>query len=134
MIKTKESVAFIVIRDNLMLLEKRKKTKRDYPGIWSFPGGYIELNESPEQALMREAHEELIITIQEYMYICTLQFDNNGLMKIYYFVVTKWQGQLQPMEADILQWTSITNSSLLDFDVDYIALNEYKRLKKFLRR
>lgn len=30
----------------------------DYPGHWAFPGGHIEEGESPEQAAIREFHEE----------------------------------------------------------------------------
>lgn len=30
----------------------------DYPGFWAFPGGHVELGESPEQAAVRECVEE----------------------------------------------------------------------------
>ena len=33
------------------------------PGLWELPGGKIEPGESPEQALIREVHEELDVAI-----------------------------------------------------------------------
>lgn len=45
-----------VIKDGKILLIKR--AKGDYVGLWSLPGGKIELNEHVSQAAVREIYEE----------------------------------------------------------------------------
>lgn len=57
-------VAALVIResDGHVLLSLRGP-KQSMPGLWELPGGKIEPGESPEQALIREVHEELDVAI-----------------------------------------------------------------------
>lgn len=45
-----------------LLAARRSQTMPD-PGLWEFPGGKLESNESPESCLQREIFEELGITI-----------------------------------------------------------------------
>jgi len=57
-------VAALVIResDGHVLLSLRGP-RQSMPGLWELPGGKIEPGESPEQALIREVHEELDVAI-----------------------------------------------------------------------
>jgi 8-oxo-dGTP pyrophosphatase MutT (NUDIX family) len=48
--------------DGALLLTTRPPGKV-YAGYWEFPGGKIEAGETVEQALRRELHEELGVTI-----------------------------------------------------------------------
>jgi 8-oxo-dGTP pyrophosphatase MutT (NUDIX family) len=41
-----------------LLLTRRALTLRDHAGQWALPGGRIDAGESPEQAALRELHEE----------------------------------------------------------------------------
>ena len=58
------SIVIGILRNtkNEVLLGKRMKGK-NLKGYWEFPGGKIELNETPEEALFREFQEELGIEI-----------------------------------------------------------------------
>ena len=57
------SIAIGILRNtkNEVLLGKR--TKGSLMGYWEFPGGKIEANETPEEALFREFQEELGVEI-----------------------------------------------------------------------
>ena len=49
-----ECVAFMLFKDNHVLAEKRKLTKPLVPGAVALPGGHMEDDEHPEDALSRE--------------------------------------------------------------------------------
>lgn len=49
---------------NEVLIVQRPDTTY-YSGYWEFPGGKIDSNETPEQALCREIMEEINLTIHE---------------------------------------------------------------------
>jgi len=54
-----ECIAFMLVQGGQVLAEKRKPTKRVVPGAIALPGGHIEPQESPEEALYREMQEEV---------------------------------------------------------------------------
>ena len=52
-----------VIHDERGFLAMKRSENQPSPGKWEFPGGTIELDESPEDALLREFREELSIDV-----------------------------------------------------------------------
>lgn len=53
-------VPIVKVKDRLCILfELRSRTLRKQPGDVCFPGGGIEVNETPEEAALRETEEEL---------------------------------------------------------------------------
>ena len=54
----KVSMGIILDSEGKILIAQRNLQK-NFGGMWEFPGGKQEANESPEQALIRELREEL---------------------------------------------------------------------------
>ena len=63
-----EIVAGIIYKDNKFLIAQRNLNKAQ-GGLWEFPGGKVEKNESYERALKREIKEELNADIEIIEYI-----------------------------------------------------------------
>ena len=98
--------AALIDADNRVLLAQRPKGKT-LEGLWEFPGGKIDLNERPEDALIRELKEELGIVVKEPC-LAPLTFashtyaDFHLLMPLY--VCRKWDGFVQPLDGQALKW------------------------------
>jgi mutator protein MutT len=123
-----ECVAFMLIQDNHVLAEQRKRTKQVMPGAVALPGGHLEAGERPDEALRREIQEELGIVPIDVVYVCTLLHRSQEFRKLHYFAVTRWQGEMQSHEAEAVRWIPLNALSLLDLDVDRIAAAEYVRV------
>lgn len=70
-------VAGIITRNNMILIARRGAHK-SMAGKWEFPGGKIEVNESPERALEREILEEFGAVIQTGRYISSNTHDSGS--------------------------------------------------------
>lgn len=56
--------AFIVNKDNCLLLLKRRPNDVQKPGIWELPGGRLNAGENPWEGVKREALEETGLEIE----------------------------------------------------------------------
>ncbi len=65
-----EVVAAIIVKDKKVLATKR--LEGEFDGMWEFPGGKIEKNETHPQALIREIREELESDIIVNDFLCTI--------------------------------------------------------------
>ena len=100
------------------LLASRPQGK-GWAGWWEFPGGKIEAGESAEHALIRELQEELGITpshIQPWLqrtYNYPATHDSAAkTVKLHFFFVTRWQGDLLGLENQQLSWQNPSNISV----------------------
>ena len=55
--------AAVIRRDGKLLLTRRRRGAH-FEGFWEFPGGKVEPDESPEDALIRECREECAIEVE----------------------------------------------------------------------
>src|SRR5436309_15566841 len=106
-------VAFMLIEDNRVLAEKRKLTKTLVPGAVALPGGHMEGDEDPEEALAREPLEEFGIVARGAAYVCTLLHRAAAARKIHYFPVERSQGESLNREAEALLWVLLDDAHTL---------------------
>ena len=96
----------LIDADGRILLAQRPEGK-SLAGLWEFPGGKVELGETPEAALIRELREELGIDTKESC-LAPLTFASHSyddfhlLMPL--FACRRWQGIPTPREGQTLAW------------------------------
>ncbi|MBQ9320566.1 MAG: (deoxy)nucleoside triphosphate pyrophosphohydrolase, partial [Acidaminococcaceae bacterium] len=110
------NVVAAVICDSIQEKKKIFATARGYgefKGMWEFPGGKIEDEETPQQALIREIWEELETKITVGDLIATVEYDYPAFhlsMNCYWCQVT--EGELKLVEAEEARW--LTKETLYD--------------------
>ncbi len=97
-------VAGFLKKDGRILVGQRPE-HHSLAGLWEFPGGKIELGESPEAALARELYEELGIEaeIGELKLSVTHSYNNVGIV-ILFFEVLYWKGEPKAKHHLMLEW------------------------------
>jgi 8-oxo-dGTP diphosphatase len=120
-----DCVAFMLISNNAILVEKRSANKRLLPGALAIPGGHVEQEEKIEAALLRELREELNIEPQGYAHLCTLLHQAEETRRIHYFVVEHWEGEMCAQEAELVTWLPLDDRSALDLEIDITAIERY---------
>lgn len=96
----------LVDADRRVLIAQRPEGKQ-LAGLWEFPGGKIEPEETPEAALIRELREELGIETKTAC-LAPLSFASHNYQSFHLlmplFVCRKWQGDPQALEHAALKW------------------------------
>lgn len=98
--------------DGTFLLAQRPIGKV-YEGYWEFPGGKIEAGELSYQALCRELHEELGITVTSaYPWLLRVFTYPHATVRLHFFRVVAWQGELHGRENQQLSWQQLSEISV----------------------
>ena len=102
-----EIAAAVLVDGGRVLMCHRHPSRRWYPDIWDLPGGHIEPDETPEQALVRELREELGIIVDPTGLDSSSALTPEPGLTIHVWVVRAWSGEvsnLAPEEHDELGW------------------------------
>lgn len=108
------AVAFIH-RNNKVLFVKRSEKAPFSPGYYSLVGGLLEKNEPFRQALARELHEEIGVTVDESDLHFVHMFHRNGSeheMVVSVFECTAFQGEpfnKEPEKHSEIFWADLDN-------------------------
>ena len=95
----------VLIRANGDFLLTSRPAGKVYEGYWEFPGGKLEAGETVEQALRRELHEEIGITIDAaHPWKVELVDYPHALVRLNFCKVFDWQGELHMREGQLYAW------------------------------
>jgi len=113
-----------IIWDGGRYLAVQRPRGKHMAGWWEFPGGKAELDETLEQALVRELQEELSITATSFFLWQekTHRYPNLDV-QLFFFWVSAFQGWPTPLEGQAMAWI-IPGRNGLDFleaDQDVVA-------------
>jgi 8-oxo-dGTP diphosphatase len=101
------AVGVLVAPDGRFLLTSRPEGKV-YAGHWEFPGGKLEAGETVEEALRRELHEELGITIgpAEPWKIELMDYPH-ARVRLHFCKVYAWEGEFEMRERQQMAWQTL---------------------------
>ncbi len=101
--------AVILVLENRGKVLLARRAMAPAKGELGFPGGFIDLGESPEMAAMRELKEETTLTGASFELIGSdMDHTDYGSVVLYIYKVRNWQGTPQPLDdvAELL-WTEV---------------------------
>jgi len=107
------SVGAVVIRDCSVLLVKRDQEPSK--GLWSIPGGVIELGESLEHAVQREVREETGIDVKIVRLLDVADHivrDEDGRIRFHYVLVDYLT---HPITFDLSPRSDVSEARWVDF-------------------
>lgn len=128
------SAVYLIIKNEKgkILLQRRQGTKL-WPGFLGLPAGHIDKGENAYEAAIREAREELDITITTNDIIDTFVVNrqNKSLQPYYdvYFELKSYQGKIkinEPEKCSTLTWCDINNlpNDIIDFEKEALINNQ----------
>jgi len=121
-----DTVAVVVARGDLLLVERRKLTKGTDPGKVVIPGGHVEEGESLLEACTRELREELGLTCDAFSFIVSLPHHTESEdQMVHYFSCDGWRGVPQRLEAEEFFWVERHQLEVLDFEIDREAASKF---------
>lgn len=117
-------------QDGEILLQKRPNG-RSMAGLWEFPGGKVEIGETPESALVREVQEELGVKISPENLI-PLTFASEPLagkrLLLLLYMCEHWTGEARALESPEIAWVCPADMPALQMppaDKPFIAVLEH---------
>ena len=112
--KTIDVVAAIIWKGGRILATQRGYG--EFAGGWEFPGGKIEQGETPEQAVVREVHEELEVSIAVDSLVTVVDYDYSTFhLHMYCFLCHVVDGQIELHEHRAARWLDAGNIDSVDW-------------------
>lgn len=126
--KTVQVAAAIIIHNGKIFCTQRGYG--EFKDGWEFPGGKIEPGETPQEALIREIHEELDTEIAVDRLFDEVEYDYPNFhlsMKCYLCHVLS--GKLTLLEHEAAKWLAPENLDIVDWlPADYRTIEKLKSI------
>lgn len=118
-------VAGIIEMDGYILLCQRHRDSKRFPLKWEFPGGKVETNERPEDAIARELNEELGIKITGVEMIEDYDFTYPGekTFHLYFYKILDFEQSIANRQFEAMAWVQpadLQKYDLLDGDKPFL--------------
>jgi 8-oxo-dGTP diphosphatase len=106
----------IFINPQKEILVALRPLHNPHGGLWEFPGGKSEINETPFDALKREIYEEVgVEVIKATPFICVEHIYDSTLVELDAWHIESWEGIPYGRENQEIRWVSYETLSQLDF-------------------
>jgi mutator protein MutT len=125
--KSIEVSAGLVFRGGKLLITQRHEDAH-LGGLWEFPGGKREGNETFEECLVRELHEELGIEVEVGELLESLTHSYPEKTVVLKFFRCRWT-QNEPRALDCLDLKWVTASELRDYEFPAADARLLERLR-----
>lgn len=100
-------VAAVIKDENEKILITQRNLKKSQGGLWEFPGGKMEPNETRENAIVREIKEELDIDIEVKSYLSEKVFNYpEKEINLIALECKKISGDIKLLEHEDYKWVS----------------------------
>lgn len=120
----------LIDQQNRVLMAQRPKGK-EFAGFWEFPGGKVEPQESPENALIREIFEELDVKISA-SDLKPLTFSSYNYQNFHLLMplweCRLWENTPKPMENQVLRFCTLDELSSLKVPPADVELIKFLRI------
>ena len=122
-------VVAAIIRDAEGRIFATQRGYGDMKDGWEFPGGKVEVGESPEEALKREIWEELETKIVVESLLTTVDYDYPKFhLTMHCYWCSIESGQLTLKEHEAARWLDISEIYSVDWlPADRIVVSEIKK-------
>ncbi len=98
--------AAILIHDGRILIARRPTGDR-LAGLWEFPGGKLENNETPGEGLKRELYEEFGIRTRIGAFFAQTEYRYDHLaVRLLVYRAELEEGELKPVAHDAIRWVT----------------------------
>ena len=111
MLKRIEVVGAVLVHDGRVFAAKRGPGK-SMAGYWEFPGGKVEADETPEEALARELREELKVDVTVGEFIVTATHEaGTAVIELSTYLCTIIEGVPVLTEHEEFRWLPVSELS-----------------------
>ena len=128
--KKEINVSAVYTKDGDKVFLSQRPADKHQGGKWEFFGGKLEINETYEEAAVREAKEELNfdIKVEDLEYFDEIKYEyENFILNMKLFEATKWEGVPEKLEVVDFAWIDVNNIDGLDVvDADVELLEKLK--------